>query len=98
MSLTNNGWKNKNGTAGRACKCGSWKQHWIKGTGKVWPSECSVSGCTEKPTVGAHIINEAETGEWIAPLCDACNKRTESFDLDGGVTLVPANKQNTCEA
>lgn len=30
MGLTCKGWKNKNGTSERNCKCGSWKDHWIK--------------------------------------------------------------------
>ena len=36
------GWKNKVGTADRACKCGSWKNHWIKFSDKAWPAKCSV--------------------------------------------------------
>ena len=28
-SMVYSGWKNKVGTADRACKCGSWKNHWI---------------------------------------------------------------------
>ena len=32
--MNSTGWKNKVGTAERACKCGSWKNHWIKFSGK----------------------------------------------------------------
>lgn len=32
--MISTGWKNKVGTAERACKCGSWKNHWIKFSGK----------------------------------------------------------------
>lgn len=30
MSVPCDGWKNKNGTSERSCKCGSWKTHWEK--------------------------------------------------------------------
>jgi hypothetical protein len=30
-------------------------------------------------------------------MCDSCNKLTDSFDLNGGVTLVSANKSDTCD-
>ena len=57
----------------------------------------SVMGCFNPPTIGAHIINPAVYGEKIVPMCDACNKKTGMFDLDFGVTLVSANKSETCE-
>ena len=96
-SITANGWKNKSGTSGRSCSCGSWKNHWINNSSKSWPSSCSVSGCTNGATLGAHVINANVTGERIIPACDSCNKRSDEFDLKGNVTLVSANKQNTCE-
>jgi hypothetical protein len=30
-------------------------------------------------------------------MCDACNKLTGSFNLKSGITLVSANKNETCE-
>lgn len=97
MSVTNKGWKNKNGTSNRACKCGSWKNHWINNSGEKWPTECSVLGCDNVPTLGAHIINNNVSGEYIVPTCDSCNKSSFEFDLKGGVRLISANKQKICE-
>lgn len=97
MGVTCDGWKNKKGTGVRSCNCGSWKQHWINSSGKTWPSECSVKGCTNKATLGAHIINSNVSGEKIVPACDSCNKLTGEFSLKGGITVVSANKSETCD-
>ena len=56
-----------------------------------------MEGRKNKPTLGAHIYNSEVSWEKIVPACDSCNKRDEAFDLKGGVTLVPANKQKTCD-
>ena len=99
MGLPTNGWKNKNGTSDRPnCDCGTWKQHWINGTGKTWPILCSVEGCMETASDGAHLINENSDikGEWIAPTCKGCNHRTDTFSLKLGTTLYPANVSKTC--
>lgn len=95
--ITCKNWKNKKGTGVRTCTCGTWKQHWINFSGKPWPVSCSVSGCTNKPTLGAHVINSEVSGEKIVPMCASCNNITEYFDLKGGITLVSANKSETCE-
>lgn len=92
MSLPISGWKNKNGTSQRTCSCGSWQKHWGKQVMKAWPSQCYVSGCLNRPTVGAHLINSQVSGERIAPLCDSCNKRTDTFSLKGGGTLADAKQ------
>jgi hypothetical protein len=97
MSLPADGWKNKAGTGNRSCRCGSWKQHWINATGKSWPKKCSIAGCDNDATLGAHIVNSKVSGGKIAPACDSCNKLSGEFSLKGGVTLVSANKQETCE-
>ena len=96
MVITATGWSNKNGTADRGCKCGTWKDHWVKFANMSWPSTCSVSGCSNKPTLGAHIINPLVTGEKIVPMCDSCNKLTSPFSLKGSITLPSANKSETC--
>lgn len=90
------GWKNKKGTADRSCACGTWKQHWINNTTKSWPAQCSAEGCSQTATLGGHVINPNETGEWIVPLCASCNGRDDSFDLKGSVTLVPARQMDSC--
>lgn len=97
MSITANGWFNKKGTKDRNCSCGSWKDHWINFSNKQWPNKCSVNGCSNIPTLGAHIQNSNVNGEKIIPMCDSCNKLSTLFNLDGGVTLVSANKAETCE-
>ena len=97
MSLPNDGWKNKVGTGIRTCKCGSWKQHWINFSKKSWPADCSVKGCGNSPTLGAHIYNADVQGERIVPMCDSCNKKTDEFSLKGNVTCVYANTSITCD-
>lgn len=97
MSVTNKDWKNKNGTSNRTCKCGSWKEHWINRSGKEWPTKCSVLGCNNVATLGAHIINKNVSGEYIVPACESCNKVSYEFNLKNNITLVSANKQKTCE-
>ena len=91
------GWKNKKGTSERKCKCKTWKQHWLNFSKEKWPEKCCVKDCKEAAALGAHIYNSKEEGEWIVPACEACNKRTDEFSLDSNTTLVPANKQKTCE-
>ena len=98
MSITADGWANKKGTSNRSCVCGTWKKHWLNGSDKSWPSDCFKKGCTSTPVLGAHIYNSSVTGERIVPFCDSCNKLEGTFSLNGGVTLISANKANTCEA
>lgn len=90
-------WKNKNGTSDRECTCGSWKTHWENFSKIKFPTECSVKGCTESKPLGAHIFSKSVYGEWIAPLCASCNKRSDEFSLKLGTILVSANKKLTCE-
>ena len=97
MTITANNWSNKNGTANRACKCGTWKKHWINFANKTWPATCSVKGCTNPPALGAHVINRSVSGEKIIPMCSSCNGLNYAFDLDGGVTLPSANIAETCD-
>ncbi len=96
MGVTTAGWLNAAGTADKTCSCGSWKDHWIKHSGKSWPSSCSVKGCTTKPTLGAHVSNSAVTGQKIVPMCSSCNGREDTFDLKGGITLVDAKEKAGC--
>ena len=93
MSLTCNGWKNKNGTSERSCKCGSSKAILENNSLKPWPLCCCASDCNGTAEVGAHVINSNCSGEWIVPLCKACNNRTDTFSLKATSTLVPANKK-----
>lgn len=97
MSLVILPWKNKGGTGERNCKCGSWKRHWLNFSGQKWPKECSVKGCNNEPTLGAHVISYTKKGERIVPMCAACNKRTDSFALKKNAVDVSANRSETCE-
>ncbi len=97
MTFPTTGWSNKGGTTGRACACGTWAQHWKIFSKRPWPTGCSLLGCSSRPTVGRHLINTSVTGEQIAPLCDSCNKLSGTFALKGGITVVSANKAETCE-
>ena len=96
MTVPAKGWKNKKGTENRSCNCGSWKQHWINYTGETWPSICSILDCNKHATLGAHIINDEISGEYIVPACDSCNKLESKFNLKSDIELVSANKQKTC--
>ncbi|HET9569784.1 MAG TPA: hypothetical protein VFP20_00020 [Bacteroidales bacterium] len=96
MEVTSKNWKNKFGTSERNCRCGTWKQHWINNSREEWPSQCSILGCGNSATLGAHIINKNVSGELIVPACDSCNKLTSEFDLKGDITLISANKSETC--
>lgn len=55
--------------------------------------------CNNKATSSADIFNTASdvTGEYIVSACDSCNKLDGEFDLKGGITLISANTQKTCE-
>ena len=97
MTIPATGWKNKVGTSDRGCKCGTWKDHWIKFSKKPWPASCSVKNCGASPTLGAHVINPDVAGERIIPMCDSCNKVSDTFTLKGEVSVPSANKSETCE-
>ena len=45
--------------------------------------------------VGAHVINSTLNGEWIIPLCNACNQRTDVFSISVTTIPVSANKEET---
>lgn len=96
MSITANGWSNVPGTGEDSCPCGAWTDHWVKHSGKSWPTSCSVKGCTNPATLGAHIQNPHVVGLRIVPMCGSCNGLDESFDLAGGVTLVHAKALHSC--
>ena len=88
---------NINGTSDNDCKCGSWKAHWIKFSGKDWPTYCCEKSCTNPPTVGAHVEKVNGSNSWyIVPLCAKHNKATNEMELYGNPTLVTANRGLTC--
>lgn len=97
MNVPNTGWKNKVGTSDRACKCGTWKDHWAKYAGKNWPEVCSVATCSNIATLGAHIANSDVDGERIVPMCDSCNKLGGTITLKGSIRVPRANRSETCD-
>lgn len=90
-------WKNKKGTGERICRCGSWARHWVNFSEQPWPDYCSVEGCYEKASLGAHVYQPPSKEEYIIPMCDDCNHKTDLFDLKSDVILVSANKSKTCD-
>ncbi len=96
MAITTTGWKNKCGTSDRSCKCGTWEQHWLNFAKMQWPTTCSIFGCNNRATLGAHIFNPAVTGERIVPMCAACNCIASVFSLKIGTIVVNANTAETC--
>jgi hypothetical protein len=96
MTLPRNGWKNAVGTAEDSCPCDTWTDHWKNNTNKSWPSSCSVESCTNSADVGAHVDNPRAQGTWIVPMCNSCNGTGGTFNLKGGVTLVPAQTLSRC--
>lgn len=96
MGVSNAGWKNKSGTSDRDCTCGTWKDHWIAFSGKEWPEKCSVFGCDNKATLGAHVFHADVTGERIVPMCSSCNRINVEFNLKGGTGIPSASPIKTC--
>jgi hypothetical protein len=96
MSLPTTGWSNKVGTSNRSCACGTWKQHWMNFSNRAWPIKCSLLGCENAPTLGAHLINTSSNDEYIVPFCDSCNKIATYFTIEEGSILIRANPSMTC--
>lgn len=96
MTLPTGGWTNATGTTDDTCPCDTWKDHWKNNTDKSWPATCSVVNCNNSANVGAHVDNADAQGTWIVPMCSSCNGTDGSFDLKGGVTLVPAKTLKGC--
>jgi len=92
--------KNINGTSKNQCNCNSWLEHWENFTGLI-AGDCSVRGCTNEATVGAHVlITDGRTPNkwWIVPMCHEHNHYTnyDEMILNKTVVLAPANVSETC--
>lgn len=90
--------KNAGGTADKACKCGSWLDHWKKFSGQNVPTYCPAKDCYEKELVGAHVKknNSTDTKSYIVPLCNKYNSKDEAFEISDTYGLVSANVAETC--
>lgn len=88
--------KNKNGTSGLSCNCGSWLNHWERYF-DAHAGACAAVDCRKSAEVGAHVILDSifDKKTYIIPLCKSCNQRTGYFYVDG--YIAPANVAKTCE-
>ncbi len=96
MHTPSHGWSHVSGADREACRCGSWKQHWIHSAFRSWPAACSVLGCGNAPTVGAHIAHAHLAGERIVPMCDACSALSGKLILKRGVSVPRAAPSRVC--
>jgi len=97
MSFPAENWIPVRETKNIFCKYESMKNHWIKVSGKEWPDKCSVSGCKNPATIGAHLVNKELKAEIITPLCDACYQVNKELNLKSGTKLVKAALCNSCK-
>ena len=101
-AFINFNWRNIEGTGHQRCACASWKKHWMTYSGRIiWPQECSIMGCKNPPTVGAHMHQaNLHDGRWIVPACDTCNAidTEEDISFKEGTIVVSASVDLTCEA
>ena len=73
----------------------TWLEYWKHFAKAPVPGTCSVVGCENKVSLGAHLINEYfEYQFFIVPLCDSCNHRTDIFKLKSDKLAVSANKKD----
>jgi len=87
--------KNINGTSNNRCNCGSWLDHWKRSTGNP-AIFCSVIGCNNPATVGAHVQKAytLDNNWYIVPMGQTHN--LSSVVLDVSTTLISANVNETC--
>jgi len=90
--------KNAGGTSDKACKCGSWLEHWKKFSGQAVPGFCPANDCYEKELVGAHVKKHdwSDTSTYIVPLCNKHNSKDSASEISDAWGLVSANVAATC--
>lgn len=71
--------------------------HWYRHAGSR-RSTCSVIGCSNPATVGAHVheLTSKRGGDWshwIVPMCHRCNMSPDDLPVDIRVALISANTQ-----
>lgn len=87
MRTPTTGWSNQHGMGLHACSYANWKQQWIRKEHKPWPSTCSVKGCKNPATAGAHVRHPEIHGGAVVPVCEACLRRGGLFTLKEGITV-----------
>jgi hypothetical protein len=90
--------RNLLGTSEKACKCGSWLDHWENFSGQTVPTYCPVTKCYNKDLVGAHVQkdNSSDKASFIIPLCATHNKAEGALEISDVYGLVSANVSTTC--
>lgn len=67
----------------------SWIEYWESLAG-IKSNNCAALDCNSKAEHGCHVQPVASHGEFIVPLCPACNKRHDVFSIKNTATpLVP---------
>ncbi|MFZ2286536.1 MAG: hypothetical protein WAV93_06085 [Bacteroidales bacterium] len=92
--------KNLGGTGPKDCRCGSWKQHWIKNSIMEWPKYCTAIGCTEAAREGGHVkkVRSTDNNHYIIPICYSHNALGEDKEYDvSEIYFVSANRSATCD-
>ena len=98
MDLYQEMWTSKKVTGKRFCQCGSCKAHWEGFIGmELKEQNCSAKGCTNRVTVGGHIVSENYPEGYIVPLCDSCNQSDKTFEVKPNTLFVSADLSVTCE-
>ena len=94
--------KNLGGTGEHGCPCGTWLKHWENFSAQAPSAFCSVVGCIQAATLGAHVIRTGETLvgllglQYIVPMCASHNSQAGAIDIDDRVQLVSADVAGTC--
>ena len=85
------------GTGSCTTPDGSWKQYWLKSSGRQWPQECCIKQCTTSATDGAHVHISDMTGYYILPMCHSCNTRNpnQRLPVNANSKAVLVLQQNT---
>ncbi len=81
---------------GASCKCGTWKEHWIKfSDALMWQSTCSIEGCNNPAEIGG-VMSRFGEKDFIVPICANCNRKTTIMTLKVGTYIANANQSETC--
>ncbi len=89
---------NVRGTSDLKCKCESWLSHW-ETFSKQKATKCCVANCFNPAEVGAHVRIHNHPAEiiYIAPMCHVHNQSVMGFGISPNITLVSANRRDTCD-
>ncbi len=94
-------YKNCNGSVPLNCKCKSALKHWENNTNNN-AKDCSVYGCTNRATVGGHVIKchgNAFKNQYIIPLCSTHNNTNfkDCFRINTHIDPIPVGSTPKCK-